>query len=217
MFAETDTRPALRAEFAADAHGLHTSLQGKERQQFLQLLDEHLLTTEQIAAYAREVRWRLRKLNYQAIKELFKHLDQTAQQFNTFLQLKIENLDAAPAPDKSLTQVLHDAEQALGFRECFKEIHQLSQQSALLVIRTQRFMDRAVDAGDYASANLVSELLYRANQLICQIKLDVPSGAPFSSECRQPTRPNSHFSSMEVWAQGPALMTMIPDTGSQRL
>ncbi|MFJ3487527.1 hypothetical protein ACIPL1_29510 [Pseudomonas sp. NPDC090202] len=207
MFAELDPRSALRAEFAADAHGLYTTLHGQERDQFLSLLDEHLQTARQICGFAREVRWRLRKLNYQAIKELFKGLDQASQQFVMFLQQRIEGLSGT-LPTEPLVLSQQDAEQAPGFRECFKEIHQLSLHSSLLVTRTQRFMDRAVDAGDYATANLVSEVLYRANQLICKIKLDIPTGASFTSECRQPTRPHTYFSTMEVWAQSPGLLAV---------
>lgn len=205
MFAELDRRSALNAEFAADAHGLYTTLHGRDRELFLQLLNEHLSTTQQVCGFAREVRWRLRKLNYQAIKELFKGLDQAAQHVTLFLQGKIESLGAA-APELLAAVPLPDAEQAPGFRECFKEIHQQSQRLSALVTRTQRFMDRAVDAGDYATANLVSEVLYRANQLICKIKLDIPSGASFTSECRQPTRPHTYFSTMEVWARTPGLI-----------
>ncbi|SEI58211.1 hypothetical protein [Pseudomonas sp. NFR16] len=206
MFAELAPRSALNAEFASDAHGLYTTLHGEERAQFVALLNEHLGTTQQVCGFAREVRWRLRKLNYQAIKELFKGLDLATQQFVTFLQGRVESLSGASAQQVFLAATLQEAEQAAGFRECFQEIHQLSQQLTGLVERTQRFMDRAVDAGDYATANLVSEVLYRANQLVCKIKLDIPTGASFTSECRQPTRPNSYFSTMEVWAQSPGLM-----------
>jgi DNA-binding ferritin-like protein len=208
MFADIDPVSELHAEFAADAHGLYTTLHGRDRELFLQLLDEHLRTTQQVGGFAREVRWRLRKLNYQAIKELFKNLDQSTQQFMLFLHARIHGLGGSIAQDQLPASPLADAEQAPGFRECFKEIHQLSQQLTLLTTRTQRFMDRAVDAGDYATANLVSELLYRTNQLICKIKMDIPSGASFTSECRQPTRPHTWFSTMEVWAQSPGLMAV---------
>jgi DNA-binding ferritin-like protein len=206
MFAELDPRPGLNAEFAADAHGLYTTLHGHEREAFLQLLHEHLRTTELVGGFAREVRWRLRKLNYQAIKELFKGLDQSTQQFMVFLRAKIHGLNGTTSQDLLPALSLADAEQAPGFRECFKEIHQLSQRLAALTARAQQFMNNAVDAGDYATANLVSELLYRTNQLICKIKLDIPSGASFTSECRQTTRPNTWFSTMEVWAQSPGLL-----------
>jgi hypothetical protein len=215
MVAQLDSRSALHAEFASDAHGLHASLCGADRERFLQLLDEHLQSTRQLAGFACEVRWRLRKLNYQAIKQLFKQLDQSAQEFVLFLQHKIESLDAVPA-DQPTVEVLDRGEQAPDFRECFKQIHLLSQHLTLLVRRTQRFMDRAIDIGDYATANLVSETLYRANQLICQIKLDIPSGAPFSNECRQPTRPGTYFSTMEVWAHSPTLQPILDQTASPR-
>jgi DNA-binding ferritin-like protein len=208
MFAELDPRPGLNAEFAADAHGLFTTLHGHERDAFVQLLDEHLRTTEQVGSFAREVRWRLRKLNYRAIKELFKGLDQSTQQFMMFLRAKIHGFNGTPGQDLLPALSLSDAEHAPGFRECFKEIHQLSQHLAALAARSQHFMDKAVDAGDYATANLVSELLYRTNHLICKIKLDIPSGASFTSECRQPTRPHTWFSTMEVWAQSPGLQAV---------
>jgi DNA-binding ferritin-like protein len=208
MFAEIAPRSALNAEFAADAHGVYTVLHGQERELFIQLLTEHLSTTQQVSGFAREVRWRLRKLNYQAIKELFKELDQASQQFVTFLHSKVQVLNGALTQDFMPAVALHAAEHASGFRECFQEIHQLSQQLTGLVEQAQSFMNRAVDAGDYATANLVSEVLFRTNQLICKIKLDIPTGASFTSECRQPTRPNSYFSTMEVWAQSPGLMAI---------
>jgi hypothetical protein len=208
MFAELDPRPGLNAEFAADAHGLFTTLHGHEREAFLQLLDEHLRTTEQVGGFAREVRWRLRKLNYQALKQLFKGLDQSTQQFMVFLRAKIHGFDGTTSQDLLPALSQPDAEQAPGFRECFKEIHQRSEHLAMLTTRAQHFMNKAVDAGDYATANLVSELLYRTNQLICKIKLDIPSGASFTSECRQPTRPHTWFSTMEVWAQSPGLQAV---------
>ncbi|MFK3795787.1 ferritin-like domain-containing protein [Pseudomonas sp. NPDC088444] len=208
MFSETDPKRELHAEFAADAHGLHSTLLGEERALFLQLLDEHLRTTEQVWGFAREVRWRLRKLNYQAIKELFKGLDQSTQQYVTFLHTRIQSLGGGLNQDTLPAVQQADAEQAPGFRECFKEIHQLAQHLETLVERTQRFMDRAVDAGDYATANLVSEVLYRANQLICKIRMDIPSGASFTSECRQPSRPHTWFSTMEVWAHSPGLIAV---------
>jgi DNA-binding ferritin-like protein len=206
MFADIDPRSELHAEFAADAHGLYTTLHGRERERFLELLDEHLQTTRQVGGFAREVRWRLRKLNYQAIKELFKGLDLSTQQFMQFLQARINGLGGGASQDNLPAVPMADAEQATGFRECFKEIHQASQQLTVLTARAQRFMDIAVDCGDYATANLVSELLYRTNQLICKIKLDIPSGASFTSECRQSPRPHTWFSTMEVWAQSPGLM-----------
>jgi DNA-binding ferritin-like protein len=205
MFADVDPKPALNAEFAADAHGLYTTLHGERRQQFLKLLDAHRQTAQQAGGFAREVRWRLRSLNYQAIKELFKDLDQSTRHFVTFLQTRTQMLSGDAAEDHLHTAPMADAEQAPGFRECFKEIHQLAQHLKTLTAQTQGFMDRAVDAGDYATANLVSELLYRTNQLVCKIKLDIPSGASFTSECRQPTRPNTWFSTMEVWAQSPGI------------
>jgi DNA-binding ferritin-like protein len=208
MFAELDPRPGLNAEFAADAHGLYTTLHGHEREAFLQLLEEHLRTTEQVGGFAREVRWRLRKLNYQAIKELFKGLDQSTQQFMVFLRAKIHGFEGSTGQDLLPARSMADAEQAPGFRECFKEIHQLSQRLAALTARAQHFMNKAVDAGDYATANLVSELLYRTNQLICKIKLDIPTGASFTSECRLTTRPHTWFSTMEVWAQSPGLQAV---------
>ena len=208
MFAELDPRPGLNAEFAADAHGLYTTLHGHEREAFVQLLEEHLRTTEQVGGFAREVRWRLRKLNYQAIKELFKGLDQSTQQFMVFLRAKIHGFEGFTGKDLLPARSMADAEQAPGFRECFKEIHQLSQRLAALTARAQHFMNKAVDAGDYATANLVSELLYRTNQLICKIKLDIPTGASFTSECRLTTRPHTWFSTMEVWAQSPGLQAV---------
>jgi len=215
MFAQLDSRSELHAEFASDAHGLHTSLCGAERLRFLELLNEHLQATQQLAGLACEVRWRLRKLNYQAIKHLFKQLDQSAQQFVMFVQQKIEALDAI-ALNQPAVEEMNSAEEAPGFRECFKRIHLLSQTLTLLVHRTQRFMDRAVDTGDYATANLVSETLYRANQLICQIKLDIPTGASFSNECRQPTRPGTYFSAMEVWAHSPTLQPILDQASGHR-
>lgn len=208
MFAELNPRPALNAEFAADAHGLYTTLHGHERDAFLQLLEEHLRTTEHVGAFAREVRWRLRKLNYQPLKELFKGLDQSTQQFMVFLRARIHGLSGTTTQYVPTALPLADAELVPGFRECFKAIHELSQRLAALTARAQPFMDNAVDAGDYATANLVSELLYRTNQLICKIKLDIPTGASFTSECRQTTRPHSWFSTMEVWAQSPGLLAV---------
>jgi len=208
MFSETDPKRELHAEFAADAQGLHPTLSGPERERFVELLHEHLRTTEQVWGFAREVRWRLRRLNYQAIKELFKNLDQSAHQYVTFLQSRIQTLGGTLNQDDLPVIQQAEAEQAPGFRECFKEIHQLSQQLEILTSRTQRFMDRAVDAADHATANLVSEVLYRANQLICKIRLDIPTGASFTSECRQPTRPHTWFSTMEVWAHSPGLIAV---------
>jgi DNA-binding ferritin-like protein len=205
MFADVDPKPGLNAEFAADAHGLYTTLHGQQRQAFLELLQAHRQTTEQAGGFAREVRWRLRSLNYQAIKELFKDLDQSTRHFASFLGSRIQLLGGQVAEDHLPAAPVPDAEQAPGFRECFKEIHQLAQQLTTLTGQAQGFMDRAVDAGDYATANLVSELLYRTNQLVCKIRMDIPSGASFTSECRQPTRPNAWFSTMEVWAQSPGI------------
>lgn len=215
MYAQLDSRSELHAEFASDAHGLHASLCGADRQRFLELLNEHLQATQQLAGFAGEVRWRLRKLNYQAIKLLFKQLDQSAQQFVMFVQQKIESLDAIPLNQQAV-EVMNSAEQAPGFRECFKHIHLLSETLTLLVQRTQRFMDRAIEIGDYATANLVSETLYRANQLICQIKLDIPSGAAFSNECRQPTRTGTYFSTIEVWAHSPTLQPILDQASGHR-
>ena len=203
MFSETDPKGALHVDPGHGAHDLYTTLVGPDREAFLQLLDEHLRTTEQVCGFAREVRWRLRKLNYQAIKELFKGLDQATQHYAAFLQGRIQALGGTLPHDNPQARPLAEAEQAPGFRECFKEIHQLSQHLADLVSRAQRFMDRAVDASDYGTANLVSEVLYRANQLIYKIKLEIPSGESFISECRQPTRPQTWFSTMEIWAHGP--------------
>jgi len=214
MFAQLDSRSELHAEFASDAHGLHASLCGADRQRFLELLNEHRQATQQLAGLASEVRWRLRKLNYQAIKHLFKQLDQSAQQFMMFVQQKIEALDAVPLNQP--VEVMNSAQKAPGFRECFKQIHLLSQTLTLLVQRTQRFMDRAIDIGDYATANLVSETLYRANQLIYQIKLDIPTGASFSNECRQPTRPGTYFSTMEVWAHSTTLQPILDQASTHR-
>ncbi|MFJ3468469.1 ferritin-like domain-containing protein [Pseudomonas sp. NPDC090201] len=205
MFADVDPKPGLNAEFAADAHGLYTTLHGQERELFLQLLDAHRETAEQAGGFAREVRWRLRSLNYQAIKELFKDLDQSTREFVTFLESRMQMLNGTVTQARLTAAPLADAEQAPGFRECFKEIHQLAQHLTTLTAQAQGFMDRAVDAGDYATANLVSELLYRTNQLVCKIKLDIPSGASFTSECRQPPRPNTWFSTMEVWAHSPGI------------
>jgi DNA-binding ferritin-like protein len=215
MFARLDSRSELHAEFASDAHGLHASLCGAEGERFLILLNEHLQATQQLAGFTSEVRWRLRKLNYQAIKQLFKQLDQSAQQFVMFVQQKIETLDATPL-NQPAVEVMNSAETAPGFRECFKQIHLLSQTLTQLVRRMQRFMDRAIDMGDYATANMVSETLYRANQLICQIKMDVPCGAPFSNECRQPTRPGTYFSSIELWAHSPTLQPIVDQTAGHR-
>lgn len=216
MLAQHDLRSELHAEFASDAHGLHASLCGADRERFLELLNEHLQVTRQLVGFASEVRWRLRKLNYQAIKQLFKNLDQSAQQFVTFVQQKIDALDAIPLSQPAV-EAMNSAEEAPGFRECFKQIHLLSQRLMLLVNRTQRFMDRAIDIGDYATANLVSETLYRANQLICQIKLDIPSGAPFSNECRQPPRPGTYFSSLELWAHSPRLQPTLDQSAGHHL
>lgn len=205
MFSENDPQRGPHTPLGADALGLYRTLPSAQRGLFLLLLEEHLRTTEQVWSLAREVRWRLRTLNYQAIKGLFQALDQSTQQYVLFLQNRIKSLGGEWSQPTLPALQQTDAEQPPGFQACFKDIHQQAEQLGTLAERTRHFMDNAVDAGDYATANLLSEVLYRANQLICMIRSEIPSGASGTRDCRQSSRPDTWRSNRHFWAHSGTL------------
>jgi DNA-binding ferritin-like protein len=191
----TRRHPDLHADFTL---GHLTSLRGEAKAALVTLLTEQLHVGAELVAVVQQVRWKLRSMTYSGVKELFENLDRAGQDYLRLVTQRLSSVDREAANSVLVAHTFDD----VGFSDCFAALHERTHSLSRLIGRTQEVLDQAFDTGDYATVNLVSEIVCRANRLIGQVEMNIPAGSP---KARRAATSRNGIEAADIWPTGPAI------------
>ncbi|MFS2159466.1 hypothetical protein ACCD10_19215 [Pseudomonas sp. Pseusp122] len=163
-----------------------------------QLLTEQLHVSAELLAVIQQVRWKLRAMAYSAVKALFENLDRSGQDFLRLVSQRLSYLDRKAANSVLVAHTFDDAD----FSDCFAALHERSRSLSQLISSTQQRLDQAFDSADYATVNLLSEIVHRAGQLLALVEMNIPAGSP---KARRAATSRTPIGTEEIWPVGPAV------------
>ena len=192
----TRRNPDLHADFTLGADAALTSLSGEAKAAFVALLTEQLHVGAELVAIVQQVRWKLRAMAYSGVKGLFEHLDRSGQDYLRLVTQRLSSVDHKAANSVLVAHTFDDVD----FSDCFAALHERTQRLSRLIGQTQQVLDRAFDTGDYATVNLVSEIVARANRLIGQVEMNIPAGSP---KPRRAATSRPSIAASDIWPTSP--------------